>query len=235
MTTDALKQAAAAEAIALVESGMKLGLGTGSTAKHFVDLLGAKVKAGLDVICVATSKQTEAQAKGLGIRVVSLDDEPYLDLTVDGADEIDSELRLIKGGGGALLREKIVAAASDRMVVIADTTKKVKVIGKFPLPIEVVPFGLKATHAMIEALAAEIGCKGAILQRKTKDGSPFVTDNGNFILDCGFGRIDEPEELAEVLTLVPGMVEHGLFLGYCDLAFLAGANGVERLESEFDV
>lgn len=235
MTTDALKLAAAAEAIELVESGMKLGLGTGSTAKHFVDLLGARVKAGLDVVCVATSKQTEAQAKSLGIRIVTLDEEPYLDLTVDGADEIDSELRLIKGGGGALLREKIVAAASERMVVIADVTKKVKVIGKFPLPIEVVPFGLKATHAMIEALAAEVGCKGAILQRKAKDGSPFVSDNGNFILDCGFGRIDEPEELAEVLTVVPGMVEHGLFLGYCDLAFLAGANGVERLESEFDV
>jgi ribose 5-phosphate isomerase A len=235
MTTDALKAAAAAEAVGLVEGGMKLGLGTGSTARHFVVLLGARVQAGLDVVCVATSRQTEVQAKGLGIRVVSLDDEPYLDLTVDGADEIDSELRLIKGGGGALLREKIVAAASERMVVIADKSKKVKTLGKFPLPIEVVQFGLASTTAMIEALAAEAGCKGAILQRKQKDGAAFITDNGNFILDCGFGRIEEPEDLADALTLVPGVVEHGLFLGYADLAFLAGPQGVERLEAELDV
>ena len=234
MTTDALKAAAATEAIALVESGMKLGLGTGSTARHFVDLLGARVKTGLDVVCVATSKQTEAQAKGLGIRVVTLDEEPYLDLTVDGADEIDGELRLIKGGGGALLREKIVAAASERMVIIADSTKKVRTLGKFPLPIEVVQFGLASTTLMIEAMAAEAGCKGAVLQRKQKDGKPFVTDNGNLILDCAFGRIDGPEELAEALTLVPGVVEHGLFLGYADLAFIAGPDGIERLESEID-
>jgi ribose 5-phosphate isomerase A len=235
MTTDALKAAAAAEALALVESGMRLGLGTGSTAKHFVDQLGARVQAGLDVVCVATSGVTEAQAKGLGIRVVSLDDEPSLDLTVDGADEIDGALRLIKGGGGALLREKIVAAASARMVIIADASKKVKTLGKFPLPVEVVQFGLKATMAMVEALAAEAGCKGAILLRKRKDGQTFVTDNGNVILDCAFGAIDDPEELADALTMVPGVVEHGLFLGYADLAFIAGPEGVERLESELDI
>ncbi|MEZ5925808.1 MAG: ribose-5-phosphate isomerase RpiA [Hyphomicrobiaceae bacterium] len=235
MTSDALKAAAAAEAIALVESGMKLGLGTGSTAKHFVDLLGARVKDGLDVVCVATSRRTETQAKGLGIRVVTLDEEPYLDLTVDGADEIDGELRLIKGGGGALLREKIVAAASERMVVIADTSKRVKTLGKFPLPVEIVTFGLVSTISMIEALAAEAGCKGPVLIRKQDDGSPFVTDNGNRIVDCSFDEIDDPEELADALSLVPGVVEHGLFLGYCDLAFLAGPDGVERLESEIDL
>jgi ribose 5-phosphate isomerase A len=234
MTTDALKAAAAAEALKLVESGMRLGLGTGSTAKHFVDLLGARVKAGLDVVCVSTSLQTETQAKALGIRVVTLDEEPELDLTVDGADEIDGELRLIKGGGGALLREKIVAAASDRMIVIADTSKKVATLGRFPLPIEVVQFGLKATTNMIEALAAEVGCKGEIRLRTGKSGAPFTTDNGNLILDCAFGRIEEADELAEVLSLVPGVVETGLFLGYCDLAFLAGPNGVETLEMKLD-
>ncbi len=234
MTTDALKAAAAAEALKLVDPGMRLGLGTGSTAKQFVDLLGARVKAGLDVVCVATSLQTETQAKALGIRVVTLDEEPELDLTVDGADEIDAELRLIKGGGGALLREKIVAAASDRMVVIADTSKKVVTLGRFPLPIEVVKFGLKATTNMIEALAAEVGCKGDIQLRTSKNGTPFVTDNGNFILDCAFGRIAEPDELAEVLSLVPGVVETGLFLGFCDLAFLAGSDGVETLEMSLD-
>ncbi|MFO1172202.1 MAG: ribose-5-phosphate isomerase RpiA [Hyphomicrobiaceae bacterium] len=234
MTTDALKAAAAAEALKLVENGMRLGLGTGSTAKQFVDLLGARVKAGLDVVCVATSLQTETQARGLGIRVVTLDAEPELDLTVDGADEIDAELRLIKGGGGALLREKIVAAASDRMIVIADTSKKVETLGRFPLPIEVVKFGLAATTNMIEALAAEVGCTGDIRVRTGANGTPFVTDNGNLILDCAFGRIPEPDELAEILTIVPGVVETGLFLGYCDLAFLAGPNGVERLETTLD-
>lgn len=234
MTTDALKAAAAAEALKLVQDGMRLGLGTGSTAKHFVDLLGARVKSGLDVVCVATSLQTETQARGLGIRVVTLDEEPELDMTVDGADEIDAELRLIKGGGGALLREKIVAAASDRMVVIADTSKKVDLLGRFPLPIEVVKFGLTATTNMVEALAAEVGCSGEIRVRMGANNTPFVTDNGNLILDCAFGRIPEPDELAEVLSLVPGVVETGLFLGYCDLAFLASPNGVEKLESTLD-
>lgn len=234
MTTDALKAAAAAEALKLVEDGMRLGLGTGSTAKLFVDLLGARVKAGLEVVCVATSLQTETQAKGLGIRVVTLDEEPDLDLTIDGADEIDGELRLIKGGGGALLREKIVAAASDRMVVIADTSKKVDVLGRFPLPIEVVRFGLKATTNMVEALAADVGCRGDIRIRQGAGGTPFVTDNGNLILDCAFGRIEEPDDLAEVLSLVPGVVETGLFLGYCDLALLAGPSGVERLEEKLE-
>jgi ribose 5-phosphate isomerase A len=229
------KAAAAREALALVMSGMKLGLGTGTTAKHFVEQLGARVKGGLDVICVATSKETEALAKSLGIRMVSLDEEPYLDLTVDGADEIDGNLRLIKGGGGALLREKIVAAASERMVVIADLSKKVRMLGRGPVPVEVVPFGVMATIAMVEGLAAEAGSKGDLRIRKRPDGTSFVTDNGNFILDCTFGPIDEPEDLADALALAPGVVEHGLFLGYADLAFLAGPDGVERLESELDV
>src|ERR1700674_4478903 len=149
MSNDAFKLAAAARALAFVESGMKLGLGTGSTAAKFVDLLGAKVRAGLDVVCVATSEATQVQAEALGIPMTTLEEAPFLDLTVDGADEIDDELRLIKGGGGALLREKIVATASGRMIVIADASKRVVSLGAFPLPIEVVRFGLTATHNMV--------------------------------------------------------------------------------------
>src|SRR5262249_24707767 len=143
----------------------------------------------------------------LGIALISLDEQPFLDLTVDGTDEIDNELRLIKGGGGALLREKIVATASGRMVVIADTSKLVESLGKFPLPLEVAQFGLGATRSMVEVLAAEAGCVGEVRQRTLANGQPFLTDSGNFILDCAFGQIEEPEALDEALKLVPGVVE----------------------------
>ena len=232
MSSDALKVAAAERAIEYVESGMRLGLGTGSTAAKFVDLLGKKVAGGLDVVCVATSQATQAQAEALGIRTSTLDDMPFLDLTVDGADEVDGELRLIKGGGGALLREKIVATASGRMVVIADASKKVATLGAFPLPLEVVPFGLTATRNMITALAADVGCEGDIKVRVLAGGKPFLTDGGNLILDCHFGRIDEPEELDEALKLIPGVVENGLFIGIADLAIIAGADGVTLIGSE---
>jgi ribose 5-phosphate isomerase A len=232
MSSDVLKVAAAERAIEYVESGMRLGLGTGSTAAKFVDLLGKKVAGGLDVVCVATSQATQAQAEALGIRMATLDDMPFLDLTVDGTDEVDGELRLIKGGGGALLREKIVATASGRMVVIADASKKVATLGAFPLPLEVVPFGLTATRNMITALAADVGCEGDIKVRVLGGGKPFLTDGGNLILDCHFGRIDEPEELDEALKLIPGVVENGLFIGIADLAIIAGADGVTLIGSE---
>jgi ribose 5-phosphate isomerase A len=233
MTADQWKQLAAERAIELVEDGMTLGLGTGSTAARFVDLLGRRVKEeGLKVACVPTSEATRAQAERLGIALMSLDQQPFLDLTVDGADEIDDELRLIKGGGGALLREKIVATASGRMVVIADTSKLVAMLGKFPLPIEVVQFGLGATRSMIEVLAGEAGCMGEIRQRMAANGQPFQTDSGNFVLDCAFGRIEEPEALDEALKLVPGVVENGLFLGIADVAIIAGPEGVAILERD---
>ncbi len=226
------KRLAAEHAIKHVQSGMKLGLGTGSTAAHFVDLLGAKVKAGLDVICVPTSEATRAQAAGLGIRLSTLDETPFLDLTVDGADEIDGDLCLIKGGGGALLREKIVAVSSGRVIIIADHTKRVERLGKFPLPIEVVPFGITATRALVARLASDCGCDGEITIRPGKSGKPFVTDNGNHILDCAFGEIEDPDALDDSLKLVPGVVENGLFIGIADLGIIAGPMGVEILSSD---
>ncbi len=227
--SDDFKEAAARAALDLVEDGMRLGLGTGSTAARFVDALGESVGAGLKVLCVPTSEATRLQAERLRIPLTTLDDTPELDLTVDGADEIDQALRLIKGGGGALLREKIVATASDSMVVIADDSKVVETLGAFPLPVEVVRFGLLATMRAIEAIAAEAGCRGTVTLRPGKGEAPFVTDQGNLIVDCNFGTIPEPEVLAFALTRVPGVVEHGLFLGLADLAIVAGEGGVRAL------
>jgi ribose 5-phosphate isomerase A len=222
---DQRKREAAQRALELVKPGMKLGLGSGSTAHHFVDLVGKSVGDGLDIQCVATSEATEAQAKALGIRMSTLDEIPELDLTVDGADEVDPELNLIKGGGGALLREKIVASASKRMVVIADSTKLVSRLGAFPLPIEVVPFGLAATRRHIERAFVELGLSGSI--RLRGESSPFVTDGGHHILDCSLGAIAEPEALSQILSPIPGVVEHGLFIGLARTAIIAGAEGVE--------
>src|SRR5580698_8083831 len=224
---DQRKREAAERALQLVTSGMKLGLGSGSTARQFVDLMGERVKAGLDVRCVATSEGTAAQAKALGIPLSTLDEISELDLTVDGADEVDPKLRLIKGGGGALLREKIVASASKRMVVIADSIKLVPRLGAFPLPIEVVPFGLAATRQHIERAFAQLGLAGPI--RLRGGSSPFVTDGGHYILDCSLGAIAEPEELSQILSPIPGVVEHGLFIGLAHAAIIADAEGVEVL------
>jgi ribose 5-phosphate isomerase A len=232
--SDSHKRQAAREALALVAPGMRLGLGTGSTAAHFVDLLGEKVAAGLDVICVPTSEATRAQAEALGIKLTTLDATPFLDLTVDGADEIDKELRLIKGGGGALLREKIVAAASERLVIIADVSKRVRMLGAFPLPVEVVRFGHVSTRELMLVRAGEVGCAGEIALRLAKDGQPFVTDNGNFVYDCAFGGIEEPELLDEAFRLIPGVVENGLFLGLADMAFIAGPGGVLQLDADWE-
>lgn len=225
------KRQAAERAIGFVENGMKLGLGTGSTAKHFVDLVGQKVREGWDLVGVPTSQATRAQAEALGIRLATLNEEPLLDITVDGADELDAALRLIKGGGGALLHEKIVASASERMIVIADASKKVAQLGRFPLPVEVVPFGLTATRQMIEMMAEDAGCTGEIRLRMT-GGTPFVTDSGHHILDCAFGSIAEPGLLAEALQIIPGVVEHGLFLGLADIAIIAGPQGIEVIEAD---
>ena len=234
MSADTYKEQAAAEALRYVRPGMNLGLGTGSTAAKFVDLLGGKVAEGLRVVCVPTSEATAAQAAALNIPLTTLDERPYLDLTVDGTDEVDNDLQLIKGGGGALLREKIVAAASERMIVIADSSKLVEKIGGFPLPIEVVPFGLAATQSLIRVLAAEVDCEGAIDLRRNQDGTPFRTDGGNHILDCSFGAIDDPDGLASALSLVPGVVDHGLFLGLADMVIIAGPDGVSVLQDDDD-
>jgi ribose 5-phosphate isomerase A len=230
MSADAYKRDAAAAALEYVRPGMRLGLGTGSTARPFVDLLGERVRAGLDVIAVPTSEATRAQAGQCGIKLTTLDETPELDLTVDGADEIGPDLTLIKGGGGALLREKIVAAASARMVVIADASNWVATLGKFPLPIEVVPFGLGATERAIKTAFAATGNSGALMLRKTPAGLAFVTDGGHFILDAALGRIADPRSLGLALAAIPGVVEHGLFIGLAQTAILAGPDGVRTVE-----
>jgi ribose 5-phosphate isomerase A len=230
MTMDDLKRQAAARALDSVRDGMKLGLGTGSTARHFVELLGERVKAGLDVVGVPTSEVTRADAQRCGIRLTTLDEVDRLDLTVDGADEIDHALNLIKGGGGALLREKIVAAASDRMIVIADESKWVETLGRFPLPVEVIPFGLSATQRAIERAFTEVGAAGAIKLRQGSDGHAFVTDGGHWIVDAHLGRIPDAARLAGLLSGIPGVVEHGLFIGLADTVVLAAHNGIRVIE-----
>ena len=231
MNTDAYKRAAAARAVEFVRPGMRLGLGTGSTAKHFVELIGERVREGLDVVAVSTSEATLADAKRCGITLTTLDDTPQLDLTVDGADEIAPDLSLIKGGGGALLREKIVAAASGRMIVIADESKYVGVLGRFPLPIEVVPFGVAAIQRSIEASIERVQKAGSLAIRQAKSGHPFVTDGGHWIIDAELGRIDDPAALAHALAAVPGVVEHGLFIGLADTAIIGGPTGVKVFEN----
>jgi ribose 5-phosphate isomerase A len=226
MDIEALKRAAAHRALEFVRPGMRLGLGTGSTARHFVELLGARVQAGLDVITVPTSEATRRDAERLGIPLRTLDETPELDLTVDGADEIAPDLTLIKGGGGALLREKIVAAASERMVVIADRSKWVATLGRFPLPIEVVPFGHVATGRAVAAACAAAGSPGPLQLRRGRDGHAFVTDQGHWIFDAALERIVDPKGLADRLAGIAGVVEHGLFIGLAQAAVLAGPEGV---------
>jgi ribose 5-phosphate isomerase A len=230
MSADSYKRAAAARAIDFVRSGMRLGLGTGSTAAHFVELLAERVRAGLDVIAVPTSEATRVQAMKLGIPLTSLDETPELDLTVDGADEIGPDLTLIKGGGGALLREKIVAAASARMIVIADDSKWVPVLGHFPLPIEITPFGAQATRRAVEAAAVNAGSAGPAQLRRDRNGHAFVTDGGHWLLDAQLQRIADPLALARGLADVPGVMEHGLFIGLARTAILAGREGVRLVE-----
>jgi ribose 5-phosphate isomerase A len=230
MNVDAQKRAAAARAVEFVRPGMRVGLGTGSTAKHFVELIGERVRSGLDIVAVPTSDATLADAKRCGIPLTTLDETPELDLTVDGADEIGPDLCLIKGGGGALLREKIVAAASARMIVIADRSKCVGTLGQFPLPIEVTSFGLAATRRAVEKVIGAIQQPGSLTLRRGKDGHAFVTDGGHWILDAALARIDDPPALAHALSGVPGVMEHGLFIGLAQMAIVAGPDGVKIVE-----
>ena len=230
MNVDAYKRAAAARAVDFVRPGMRLGLGTGSTAQAFVELLAERVRQGLDVVAVPTSKATQAQAARLGIALTTLDETDELDLAVDGADEIAPDLTLIKGGGGALLREKVVASASAKMIVIADESKWVSTLGRFPLPIEIVPFGAAVTRRAVEAAAAAAGCAGPAKLRMAQNGHAFVTDGGHWLLDAQLQRIADPQALANRLAAVPGVMEHGLFIGLARTAILAGPDGVRLIE-----
>ncbi|HVI09112.1 MAG TPA: ribose-5-phosphate isomerase RpiA [Candidatus Binatia bacterium] len=217
------KEEAARASLQFVKDGQIVGLGTGSTAEHFIRLLGEEVKKGLKVRGIPSSERSRAQAAGLGIPLTTLDETPQIDVAVDGADEVDTQLRLTKGGGGALLREKIVASASRQYVVIVDASKKVPVLGRFPLPVEVIKFAKTLIAKKIEALGATVEL------RRTKDGNVFLTDENNYILDCHFGQISDADRLARELSDMPGIVEHGLFIGMADIVLVAGDGGVEEL------
>ena len=224
---NALKRAAAAKALEYVVDGMKLGLGSGSTAEMFVEMLAPRVRGGQKLLCVPTSERTAAKARKLGITMASLDDLAPLDLTVDGADEADRNLDLIKGGGGMLLREKIVAASSKKMIVIADETKMVPRLGKFPLPVEVVEFGHKAIAARLVKALAALGYVQPQLRLREAEGAPFKTDSGNVIYDCHLGAIQNAPKLGSAIHAVPGVVEHGLFVGIATTLLVAAPGEVE--------
>jgi ribose 5-phosphate isomerase A len=223
MAKDTEKEAAGRAAAKLVGEGDVVGLGTGSTAYFAVVALGERVKAGLKIIGIPTSVQTADLARAVGIPLTTLDEHPEIDITIDGADEVDFKLNLIKGGGGALLREKVVASASKKMVVVADSGKIVTALGKFPLPVEVIAFA----RTVIERKIAVLGASPKL--RTRPDGSPFITDNGNQILDCGFGKIADPLSLAQTLSDTPGIVEHGLFIALAKVALVGRGDGVEEL------
>lgn len=223
---DRAKYVAARRSVDFVEDGMKLGLGTGSTAAWMVRCLAERVREeGLKVTCVATSVRTAELATELGLKVVGMDEVTWLDLTIDGADEIDPGLSLIKGGGAALLREKIVATASDRMIVIADAAKEVPVLGAFPLPVEVVPFGWKTTQALIEETLFSLDVQNRACSLRLYEGAPLRTDEGHYILDLHLQRIGNPRQLALVLNQIPGVVENGLFVDVADVAVIGHADG----------
>ena len=225
-----LKRAAAARALEYVESGMKLGLGTGSTAEIFLELLAEGMRGGLKIVGTATSERTAVKARALEIPLEDLNVLKQLDLVVDGADEADRNLDLIKGGGGALLREKIVAASSKRMVVIADESKLKERLGAFPLPVEVIPFGHVTTAARIAAVAELLDYPAIVPKLRMRDEKPFLTDSGNLIYDCAFGAISDTAILASLLSAVPGVVESGLFVGFATALVIASENGIEVIE-----
>jgi ribose 5-phosphate isomerase A len=223
MANEEEKEAAGRAAAKLVRDGDVVGLGTGSTAYFAVTALGERVKSGLKIVGIPTSLQTADLARAVGIRLTTLDEHQEIDITIDGADEVDKNLNLIKGGGGALLREKVVASASKKMVVVADSSKVVSVLGKFPLPVEVIPFARTVVEKRITALGASIKL------RTDPDGSPYITDNGNQILDCSFGKITDPAALASALNAMPGLVEHGLFIGLGTIALVGRGERVEEI------
>ena len=223
MANDTEKEAAGRAAAKLVQDGNVVGLGTGSTAYFAVIALGERVKAGLKIIGIPTSIATADLARAVGIPLTTLDEHPEIDITIDGADKVDPKLNLIKGGGGALLREKVVATASKKMVVVADSSKVVAALGKFPLPVEVIAFARTVIEKKITALG------GSAKLRLRPDGSPYLTDNGNEILDCSFGKIADPAALARALSEMPGVVEHGLFIGVAKLALVGRGDSVQEL------
>jgi ribose 5-phosphate isomerase A len=225
MTQDEAKALVGKRAAEMVEDGMAVGLGTGTTSVKFIQALGERVKAGLKIRCVASSDASGAMGRSLGMDVVSLAELPELDVYIDGADEVGPGLALIKGGGGALLREKIVASSAKKFIVVADASKVVKVLGKFPLPVEVIKMALP----LVEKKLAGLGLHP--VQRRHKDGSVYLTDENNYILDCGCGEIVDPAKTAAEIRGVVGVVEHGLFLGMASLALIAGDGGVTELRA----
>ena len=224
------KRVAAAAALDFIHPGMRLGLGTGSTAEAFLELLAGRVAKGLDVVGAATSERTAGKARALGIQVAELDDLAPLDVTIDGADETDDALNLIKGGGGALLREKIVAASSRKMVVIADHSKLVKRLGAYALPVEIVAFGARSTLDRLERTLAEVGYKDVTVTPRSGPEGLFRTDSGNLIFDCALKVIHDAPSLATALSQVPGVVDHGLFIGLASHLIIAGPAGTRILE-----
>ena len=223
MANDLEKEAAAQASLKFIKDGQVVGLGTGSTAAHFITLLGNEVQKGLRIRGIPTSDRSRQLAQGLGIPLVTLDECQQIDVTVDGADEVDPELRLIKGGGGALLREKIVASATRQMIVVADASKQVRMLGKFPLPVEVIKFAEALVAKRITALGAEVQL------RRDGSGNPYVTDENNHILDCRFGEIRDPDGLARELNAMPGVVEHGLFIGMASVVLFARGREIIEL------
>jgi ribose 5-phosphate isomerase A len=225
MANDQEKEAAARASVKLVRDGDIVGLGTGSTAAYAVRFLGERVKAGLKIRGIPTSIHTQEMAASLGIPLTTLDEFQTIDVTIDGADEVDPELRLIKGGGGALLREKIVASASKKLVIIADSSKQVAMLGKFPVPVEIIKFAETLLAKKIAALGAAVTVRGA------SSGNPFLTDEGNHILDCNFGQISDPPTLARQLETMPGVVEHGLFIGMAAIALIGKGGDVIEMRA----
>ena len=223
MANEVEKEAAGRAAAKLVREGDVVGLGTGSTAYFAVTALGERVKGGMRILGIPTSMQTAELARAVGIPLTTLDEHAEIDITIDGADEVDRHLNLIKGGGGALLREKVVASASKRMIVVADSGKLVDRLGKFPLPVEVISFARTVVEKTITSLGASVKL------RAKSDGSPYLTDNGNPILDCSFGLIENPAALAEKLSSIPGVVEHGLFIGLAERALIGRARNIEEI------
>ncbi|MFV0332569.1 MAG: ribose-5-phosphate isomerase RpiA [Tropicimonas sp.] len=220
------KCVAARRSCDFVESGMRVGLGSGSTAEWMVRRLGERVRdEGLDFVGVPTSNRTAKLAREVGIRVSTLDEVKWLDITIDGADEFDGAFNLIKGGGGAALHEKIVATASDRMVVIADAAKDVKALGAFPLPVEIIPFGWETTRALVEELLGDMDVLGREAELRMRGEEPFVSDEGNYFLDLRLHRIGNPRQLSLMLNQIPGVVENGLFIGICDTVVVGFGNG----------
>jgi ribose 5-phosphate isomerase A len=223
MANEQEKEAAARASLRYVKDGQVVGLGTGSTAAFFIRLLAEQVREGLRIRGIPTSERSRELASSLGMPLTTLDDCQEIAVTVDGADEVDPQLRLIKGGGGALLREKIVASATRQLVTVADASKRVPILGKFPLPVEVIKFAEALVAKKIAALGAEVRL------RRIGDGSAFVTDEGNHILDCHFGQIRDADALARQLSDMPGIVEHGLFIGMASTVILAGGSGIVEL------